>query len=62
MMMIAVTLAGWALGTAIRLALPWTGAIRFFVECALWLAIVLAAASPLAFESVRARLTAAIPH
>jgi O-antigen/teichoic acid export membrane protein len=61
-MMIAVTLAGWALGTAIRLALPWAGAIRFFAECALWLAIVLAAASPLAFESVRARLTAAIPH
>jgi O-antigen/teichoic acid export membrane protein len=61
-MMIAVILAGWALGTAIRLALPWTGAIGFFVECALWLAIVLAAASPLAFESVRARLTAAIPH
>ena len=60
--MIAVTLAGWALGTAIRFALPWTGAIRFFAECALWLAIVLAAASPLAFESVRARLTAAIPH
>ena len=61
-MMIAVTLAGWALGTAIRLALPWTGAIRFFAECALWLVIVLTAASPLAFESVRARLTAAIPH
>lgn len=60
--MIAVTLAGWALGTAIRLALPWTGAIRFFAECALWLAVVLAAASPLAFESVRERLTAAIPR
>ncbi|HYJ18639.1 MAG TPA: hypothetical protein VEW72_05655, partial [Burkholderiales bacterium] len=30
--MIAVTLAGWALGTAIRLALPSTGAVRFFAE------------------------------
>jgi O-antigen/teichoic acid export membrane protein len=61
-MMIAVTLAGWALGTAIRLALPSTGAARFFAECALWLAVVLVAAGPLAFESVRARLAAAIPH
>jgi hypothetical protein len=60
--MMAVTLAGWALGMAIRLAQPWTGAIRFFAECALWLAVVLAAASPLAFESVRERMTAAIPR
>lgn len=60
--MIAVTLAGWALGTTIRLALPWTGAFRFFAECALWLAVVLATASPLAFESVRERLIAAIPR
>ncbi|WOH68192.1 hypothetical protein [Bradyrhizobium sp. BWA-3-5] len=60
--MIAVTLAGWALGMAIRQALPFAGAIRFFAECALWLAVVLAAASPLALNSVRARMTAAIPR
>ncbi|WFU18975.1 hypothetical protein [Bradyrhizobium sp. CB3481] len=60
--MIVVTLAGWGLGSAIRLALPWTGPIRFVAECALWLAVVLAAASPLAFESVREKLTAAIPR
>jgi O-antigen/teichoic acid export membrane protein len=60
--MVTVTPGGWALGTAIRLALPWTGAIRFFAECALWLAVVLAAASPLAIETVRARLIAAIPR
>jgi O-antigen/teichoic acid export membrane protein len=60
--MISVTLAGWALGTAIRLSLPLTGPIRFFAECALWLAVVLAAASPLSIESVRAKLTAAIPR
>jgi hypothetical protein len=60
--MIAVTLAGWALGMAIRQALPLAGAIRFFAECALWLAVVLAAASPLALKSVRERLTAAIPR
>jgi O-antigen/teichoic acid export membrane protein len=60
--MITVTLAGWALGTAIRLIMPGTGLIRFFAECATWLAIVAVAASPLAFENVRARLTAAIPR
>lgn len=60
--MIVVTLAGWALGTAIRLAVPLAEPLRFFVECGLWLSVVAAAASPLAIESVRARLTATIPH
>jgi O-antigen/teichoic acid export membrane protein len=60
--MIAVTLAGWALGAAIRLALPLTGPVRFFAECALWLAVVAAAASPLSIESLRAKLAAAIPR
>jgi O-antigen/teichoic acid export membrane protein len=60
--MISVTLAGWALGTALRSALPLTGPIRFFVECGLWLVIVAAAASPLSIENVRARLAAAIPR
>jgi O-antigen/teichoic acid export membrane protein len=60
--MVTVTLAGWALGTAIRLAIPLAEPLRFFVECGLWLVVVAVAASPLAIESVRARLTAAIPH
>jgi len=60
--MVAVTLAGWALGAAIRLAIPLAEPLRFFVECGLWLAVVAIAASPLAVESVRARLTATIPH
>lgn len=60
--MIAVTFAGWGLGTAIRLALPFADPLRFFAECGLWLVVVGAAASPLAIKSVRARLTAAIPH
>ena len=58
----AVTLAGWALGTAIRLSLPLAEPLRFLVECALWLVVVLVAASPLAIANVRERLTAAIPH
>ncbi|MBT1515983.1 hypothetical protein KIP88_36610 [Bradyrhizobium sp. SRL28] len=60
--MVTVTLAGWALGTAIRLAIPLAEPLRFFVECGLWLVVVAVAASPLAIERVRARLTAAIPH
>jgi O-antigen/teichoic acid export membrane protein len=60
--MVAVTLAGWALGVAIRLAIPLAEPFRFVVECGLWLAVVAVAASPLAIESVRAKLTAAIPH
>ena len=60
--MVAVTLAGWALGAAIRLAIPLAEPLRLFVECGLWLAVVAVAASPLAIDSVRARLTAAIPR
>ena len=36
--MIAITLGGWALGMAIRAAMPGTGLSRFIVECAAWLA------------------------
>jgi hypothetical protein len=61
-LMVTVTLVGWALGTAIRLAIPLAEPWRFFVECGLWLAVVAVAASPLAIDSVRARLTAAIPR
>jgi O-antigen/teichoic acid export membrane protein len=61
-LMVTVTLAGWALGTAIRLAIPLAEPLRFFAECGLWLAIVAVAASPLAIDSIRARLTAAIPR
>jgi O-antigen/teichoic acid export membrane protein len=58
----AVTLGGWGLGIAIRLAIPWTGLARFAVECSLWLVVVALAASPLAIRSIRARLIAAIPY
>lgn len=61
-MIVAVTLAGWALGWVLRLSIPLTGPMQFFVECGLWLALIAMAASPLAIESVRSRLTAAIPN
>jgi O-antigen/teichoic acid export membrane protein len=61
-LMIAVTLAGWALGVAIRLSVPLAEPSRFFAECGLWLVVVVLAASPIAIESVRAKLTGLIPH
>lgn len=60
--MATVTLAGWALGTALRLTISLPDPLRFFVECGLWLAIVALAASPLANEKLRNRLIAAIPR
>jgi O-antigen/teichoic acid export membrane protein len=60
--MIAVTLAGWALGAAIRLALPWTGPARFFAECTIWLLVAAVAASPLAVRRIREKLIASIPR
>ena len=56
------TLAGWGLGVAIRSMLPWTGATRIVAECALWLLVVVMAASPLAIGRVRERLIASIPR
>jgi O-antigen/teichoic acid export membrane protein len=60
--MIATTLAGWTLGVAIRSVTPWTGPAHFVAECALWLAVVALAASPLTVGKVRAKLVAAIPR
>jgi O-antigen/teichoic acid export membrane protein len=60
--MILVTSAGWALGTAIRSWVPGTGLMRFVSECTLWLIAVALAASPLAIKSFRNRLVEAIPR
>lgn len=60
--MIAVMLAGWGLGAAIRLALPWIGPQQFIAECTLWLVIVALAASPLASGNFRNKLIAVIPR
>ena len=60
--MAVVTIAGWALGTALRLTIPLQDPLRFFIECGLWLAIVALAASPLASEKLRNRLIVAIPR
>jgi len=60
--MILVTSGGWALGTVIHAWMPGTGLVRFAGECALWLAVVALAASPLASAQIRERLVAEIPQ
>jgi O-antigen/teichoic acid export membrane protein len=60
--MAAVTVAGWALGMAIRAVVPWSGATGFVAECAIWLAVAAIAASPLAHQPFREWLIAAIPR
>jgi O-antigen/teichoic acid export membrane protein len=60
--MIVTTLAGWGVGILIRSALPWPGTMRLVAESALWVAIVIVAASPLAIGRVRNALIAAIPR
>jgi O-antigen/teichoic acid export membrane protein len=57
-----VTLLGWGLGTTIGLLVPGTGAVRFMVECAVWVAAVALIASPLTSKGLRRRLIAAIPR
>jgi hypothetical protein len=61
MLMVLLTSAGWGLGSAIRSLVPGTGLVAFVAECALWLVIVIAVASPLASARLRARLDASLP-
>jgi O-antigen/teichoic acid export membrane protein len=61
LLMVFVTLGGWALGTIIRSWVPGAGLMRFVYECALWLVVVAGIASPLANASFRARLDASLP-
>ena len=58
---VLVTSGGWVLGIMIRPLSPGTGLMRFLCECALWLMVVAAAASPLLNRGVRERLDAMIP-
>jgi hypothetical protein len=60
-LIVVVTAGGWALGAAVRFALPLDGFARFIGECAIWLVIAGLAASPLASGRLRARLTDFIP-
>jgi O-antigen/teichoic acid export membrane protein len=59
---LVVTLSGWGLGAAIGLLVPWTGLVRFVVECTLWLAAVAVIASPLMSKGLRDRLIEAMPR
>jgi len=62
LLMVCVTLGGWALGTIIRSFAPGAGLGKFVFECALWLTVVALLASPLASPALRDRLSAAIPR
>jgi hypothetical protein len=62
MIVAIVTLSGWGLGTAIGWLVPWTGIVRFFIECTLWLIVVALIASLLMSKDLRDRLIAAIPR
>ncbi len=59
--MVTIILGGWGLGLAIRAMVPGTGMLHFLAECAIWLVVVIAAASPLLMKRVRGRLLAAVP-
>lgn len=60
--MATIMLGGWGLGLSIRALVPGSGLVRFLAECAIWLAVVAVAASPLLMERVRARVLAAVPN
>jgi len=58
---VTVVLSGAALGVVFRDLAPGTGVVHFVIECALWLIVVAAVASPLAHRGLRERLIAALP-
>ena len=60
--MVLVTCGGWGLGEIIRIWAPGTGLLRLVGECAIWLIVVIAAASPLTNRIVRERLEAVLPR
>jgi O-antigen/teichoic acid export membrane protein len=63
LVLVAVTIvaSGWGLGTMVTTIAPGSGIGHFLYECAIWLAIVGAIASPLLKFSLRARFVALIP-
>lgn len=60
--MLAIIFGGWGLGLTIRSVVPGMGLQHFLVECALWLAIVGAAASPFLMKRIREACLAVVPN
>ncbi|MEK9285529.1 hypothetical protein MTR72_39025 [Bradyrhizobium sp. ISRA442] len=58
----ATTLVGYGLGVLISAAVPGSGALHFFLECALWLAAVAGISLPLWKEKARHAFAGAIPR
>jgi O-antigen/teichoic acid export membrane protein len=61
-LMLAVTLGGWALGTAIREMVGGSSLFRFVLECAIWLAAVAVLCAPLLSARLREKLIDTIPR
>ncbi|MFT4116891.1 lipopolysaccharide biosynthesis protein [Bradyrhizobium sp.] len=53
--------AGWLIGTVIGALVPGSGAVHFVAECAIWVIVAGALASPLLNAALRERLRALIP-
>lgn len=60
-LLLLTTVFGWAVGESIRSAMPWTGLARFVAECALWLAAMALAASPMLAGRMRTKAADHIP-
>lgn len=58
---VAIVAAGWLIGMAITALVPGSGLAQFIVECAAWLIVVGALASPLLSAALRERLRALVP-
>ncbi|WP_194481603.1 lipopolysaccharide biosynthesis protein [Bradyrhizobium sp. CCBAU 53338] len=61
LMATGVVASGWLIGLAITELIPGSGISHFMVECAAWLVVVGALASPLLSEALRARLRVLVP-
>jgi O-antigen/teichoic acid export membrane protein len=61
-LMLTVTLAGWALGTAIRSLIGGGDLLRFVLECFAWVAVVAVVSTPLLSARLRNRLADTIPR
>ncbi|WP_271614789.1 lipopolysaccharide biosynthesis protein [Bradyrhizobium sp. CCBAU 51627] len=61
LMATGIVASGWLIGLAITALVPGGGLAHFMVECAAWLVVVGALASPLLSEALRARLRALVP-
>ncbi|MCG2643584.1 MULTISPECIES: hypothetical protein [Bradyrhizobium] len=61
LMAVAIVASGWLIGRVITSLVPGSGLAHFIAECAAWLVVVGALASPLLSKALRERLRALVP-